>query len=324
MSRRLRYEPFRGEAIMRRARHVSPDDAYYHITTRVAGYPDYFPFKDRLAARRLRRMIFQYASAFCCRLAAFSIMDNHYHFVVFIEKFRFLSRPELERRARLFYGHRYHPTTRHWSDRRWLQFNRKLFEVSDLMQMINGEYGKWFNRRHGRRGHLWGDRFKNPELLDTESVAECVLYIELNANRAGRVRRPEQWRESSANWRFRGKDTDLIPLEEIFPGVEKEKLFETYRWRLYHRGAVATKDHQAVIPPWVLKQEERRGFGRPGLFQTRQRFFSDGVAVGSWEKVDELLQEHCRRGDYKRPRSPVEQVPGVLYSLRRQRVTAFD
>jgi hypothetical protein len=40
--------------------------------------------------------------------------------------------------------------------------------------------------------------------------------------------------------------------------------------------------------------------------------------------VDELLQEHCRRGDYKRPRSPVEQVPGVLYSLRRQRVTAFD
>jgi hypothetical protein len=63
-----------------------------------------------------------------------------------------------------------------------------------------------------------------------------------------------------------------MPLEEIFPEVEKEKLFETYRWRLYHRGAVATKEHQAVIPEWVLKQEERRGWGRPGLFQTRQRF----------------------------------------------------
>lgn len=151
---------------MRRARHVSQDSAFYHITTRVAGLPDYFPLKDRPAARRLRRMIFQYTRAFCCRLAAFSIMDNHYHFIVFMEKFRFLGRPELERRARLFYGHRYEPATRSWNDLRWQQFNRKLFEVSDLMQMINGEYGKWFNRRSGRRGHLWGDRFSNPQLLD--------------------------------------------------------------------------------------------------------------------------------------------------------------
>lgn len=309
---------------MRRARHVSPDDAYYHITTRVAGYPDYFPFRKRPAARQMRRKILLYVSAFCCQLAAFGIMDNHYHFVVLIEKYRQLSREELQRRALIFYGHRYLPMTRHWNDARWQQFNRKLFEVSELMQMVNGEYAKWYNRRYGRRGHLWGDRFKNPELLDAEAVAECVLYIELNATRAGMVRRPEQWRESSANWRWRGKDAQLMPLEEIFPGVEKEKLWETYRGRLYHRGAVATKDNQAVIPEWVLKQEQRRGFGRPGLFGKRQRFFSDGVALGSRQKVAELLEEHCRRGDYRRPREPVEQLSGLLYSLRRQRTLAFD
>lgn len=54
-----------------------------------------------------------------------------------------------------------------------------------------------FNRRHGRRGHLFQERFKNV-LVEKESYGlELSRYIVLNRVRAGMVARPEEWTWSS-------------------------------------------------------------------------------------------------------------------------------
>jgi hypothetical protein len=190
------------------------------------------------------------------------------------------------------------------------------------MQQINGRYGKWFNRSFNRLGHFWSDRFKNPELLDLASVQECLLYIELNAVRAGLVRRPEQWKWGSARLRWLKKDQDLLPLERIFVGVEPDEVYALYRFRLYHRGAIPTKDGQAKISQAVLEREARSGFKQSGQFQDRLRFFTDGLFVGSREKVGNLLDQFRERNDYQRRKNPISHLDGLIFTLREQRQTS--
>ena len=307
----------------RTARHKSPDAAFYHITNRVAGSSDWLPFEDPQARQKLLYMILFYVNAYRCRLAAFQIMGNHFHLVVHFEKPRPLSRQELEESAHKLYGREAEDKTAAWTDAEWKKFNERLFDLSQLMANVDGFYARWFNRTFERRGHLWGDRFKNSELLGLEAVQDAVLYVELNAVRAGMAQRPEQWKWGSALWRLTGQDQDLIPLEELFPADPGSDVYGSYRARLYYRGAVPTRDNQAAIPRWILHQEQRRGFTRAGAFRRRLRFLTDGLAVGPAEKVAQLLETYRQQGRYRRRRHPIPQLGGVLYSLREQRSNAL-
>ena len=147
-------------------------------------------------------------------------------------------------------------------------------------------YALWFNRKFGRRGHFWGDRFKNPELMGLEAVQDRILYVELNAVRAGMVKRPEQWKWGTARWRLTGNDQDLIPLDELFPADPGTDVYRGYRTRLYYRGAVPNRDNQVAIPRWILHQEQRHGYTRAGAFRRGLRFLKDGLAVGAAEETD--------------------------------------
>ena len=144
----------------RAARHKSPEAAFYHLTIRVAGRPDWFPFEERQARRKLLNMMLFYVDAYRCRLAAFQIMGNHFHFIVHIEKPRPLSRQELMESAHKLYGRQAEVKTEGWTDAQWEAFNQRLFAVSKLMATLDGLYATWFNRQFRRRGHFWSDRFK--------------------------------------------------------------------------------------------------------------------------------------------------------------------
>jgi len=307
----------------RTARHKSSEAAFYHITNRVAGRPDWFPLGNHQARRKFLDMMLFYVNAYRCRLAAFQIMGNHFHFIVHFEKPRPLSRDELKESAYKLYGRKAEEKTERWTDAQWKTFNQRLFDVSKLMANLDGQYATWFNRQFKRRGHFWSDRFKNPELLGAEAVQDAILYVELNAVRAGRVKRPEQWKWGSALWRLNGKDQDLIPLEELFPSAPGTDVYRNYRARLYYRGAVPTKENQAAISRWILQQEQQRGFTRPGAFRQRLRFLTDGLAVGPAEKVAQLLETYRQQGRYRRRRHPIPQLDGALFSLREQRSHAF-
>ena len=58
-------------------------------------------------------------------------------------------------------------------------------------------YVRRFNQRHRRRGHLFGDRFKNILVQQEEYGLTLSRYIALNPVRAGLARRPEDWPWSS-------------------------------------------------------------------------------------------------------------------------------
>lgn len=52
--------------------------------------------------------------------------------------------------------------------------------ISKFMKNINNTYAKYYNRTYGRRGHLYGDRFKNIIIKDEVHLLRTTTYIHNN------------------------------------------------------------------------------------------------------------------------------------------------
>jgi len=52
--------------------------------------------------------------------------------------------------------------------------------VSRAVQWLNGSYGIWYNRRHDRTGHLFGERFKAVLVEGSGWGLEASIYIHMN------------------------------------------------------------------------------------------------------------------------------------------------
>ncbi|MFH1619911.1 MAG: transposase [bacterium] len=65
--------------------------------------------------------------------------------------------------------------------------------LSDAMFWINKTYSVYFNRRHGRTGHLFEARFKRKLVQSERYFLALIRYIHLNPVKAGIVARPEDY-----------------------------------------------------------------------------------------------------------------------------------
>ena len=52
--------------------------------------------------------------------------------------------------------------------------------LSAALQWLNGSYGMWYNRRHQRTGHLFGERYKAILVEGSAWGLEVSVYIHLN------------------------------------------------------------------------------------------------------------------------------------------------
>ncbi len=72
-----------------------------------------------------------------------------------------------------------------------LEASREL--LSDGMRRLNGVYAMRFNRRHGRKGHLFEQRFSAYVLLDECHLEAAQRYVLENPVRAGLCARTQDW-----------------------------------------------------------------------------------------------------------------------------------
>ncbi len=88
--------------------------------------------------------------------------------------------------------------------------------LSNGMRLVQTRYAKHFNRRHGRRGHLFGDRFHDRRVEGDDHLVSAAVYTVLNPVRAGVVDRPDEWPWSSYR-ATAGLDepTDFLAREEL-------------------------------------------------------------------------------------------------------------
>ena len=69
--------------------------------------------------------------------------------------------------------------------------------LSEGMRLLNGEYARDFNRRHGRENHLFGRRFWSKQIRSDAHLVQSLAYNDLNPLRGGLADRPEAYRFSS-------------------------------------------------------------------------------------------------------------------------------
>ncbi len=243
-------------------------------------------------------------------------MGNHYHLLLWMETQRSMSREELKKRASILYND---VLLDGWLKSNWERFEERIFDVSELMRSLQSSIARWFNHTFGRRGRFWADRFKSTVFDDIKDAMDCLLYIELNAVRAGLVERPEAYEGCSLYYRDLKKDKWLMPLKELSQTLKQRSVLADFKARVYYRGAVPSKPNQRPIPEWIIKEEEARGFKSQGVFRKRLRHFVDGVVIGNKEFVLQQIEMLREQGRYRRRKHPIEQMGGIYISLKAQR-----
>jgi len=69
-------------------------------------------------------------------------------------------------------------------------------EIARSMQLIAGQTAQAYNRRKGRKGAFWEDRYHATAVENGAHLARCLTYIDLNMVRAGVVKHPAEWEVS--------------------------------------------------------------------------------------------------------------------------------
>ena len=139
--------------------------AWYHIYGHAAEYNGVYPLERKGARQELLRLIRKYTVAYFCGVSAYSLMGNHSHMVARFEAPREVDREELHHRALLLYPGREKMLSR-WMDEAWEQLRCRLFDVSELMRNIQGQFAEWLNLEFDRPGHFWAERFQSSILAD--------------------------------------------------------------------------------------------------------------------------------------------------------------
>ena len=103
------------------------------------------------------------------------------------------------------------------------------------IQLAAGRTAQEYNRRKGRKGAFWEDRYHATAVDTNEHLRRCLIYIDLNMIRAGVVQHPTEWRESGCrtiqNPPQRYSVIDLPALQNLLGFGSLERLqCEHRRW----------------------------------------------------------------------------------------------
>lgn len=161
-------------------------------------------------------------------------------------------------------------------------------EIAASMQLLEGRTAQPFNRRRGRAGAFWEDRYHATAVETGEHLARCLVYIDLNMVRAGVVTHPAEW--------------------EI--GGYHEIQRERARYRIVDRQALADALEIELPQLGDLHREWVEAALQTGSGE-REPHWSESVAVGGREFVERVQRELGDRGRYRE----IEQI-GDSYTLR--------
>ena len=307
---------------MRKARIKLEDGSgYYHTMSRVIEGRMALGVEEKEFFRNLMRL----AEDFCgVRILTYAIMTNHWHLLVDVPVREEISDAELIRRVKLFYSkeivkelHRRLEEFRAAADdvnaRRTREtYTYRMYEVSEFGKLLKQRFTQWYNRKHGRRGTLWEDRFKSVLVERSEkALGTMAAYIDLNSVRAGLVKDPKDYRYSGYGEAVAGVKQARDGIERVMRGFglkgDWAKVGAEYRKYLYVSGSVKGLDEQGRTVKAGLSQKDMESVlkeeGQLSVAEAlrcRVRYFSDGAVFGSKEFVNDVFRKNRREFGLKR------------------------
>ena len=129
--------------------------ATYHVMNR--GNRKGFIFEDDHDRRRFLRTLVEKHDVHGVKIAAGTLMRNHFHLAVVTPN----------------------------------------GNLSEFMERLQGEYARYFNRRHGYVGHLFQSRFRHVQIESDAHLLTALCYLFMNPVTAGLVEHLEDYKWSS-------------------------------------------------------------------------------------------------------------------------------
>jgi REP element-mobilizing transposase RayT len=298
------------------ARFLKEDEkAVYHVISRTA--LDGLPFKD-VDKEYLLELIKKWSRIFFVDVLGFAIMGNHFHLVVRMYPESEVSDDEVKKRYMKLYDLK-HPGPEFELKR----FKKKLCSLSWYVKEIKQGFSRYFNKKYGRQGTLWGERFKSLIVEDGLTLINLLAYVDLNPVRAGIVKRPEEYRWCSLGYHVQsGNRDDLLNVDfgmKEWNEFDEEEIVRKYREYVYEVGSI-DRGKGAVIDEEIVKEERKKGFRlrKSEIFRYRCRYFTDAGVLGSKRFVQEVFEEIKGLLGSKEERQFVRVIGDVgVYSLKR-------
>lgn len=192
--------------------------AFYHIISHTVweAKRPFSSFEKEFFLRLLRTL----AGIYLVDVISYAILDNHFHLLVRVLPGNYLTEEEAVERALKFYspGIVFLKDANYWKN--------KLSDISSFMKDLKQRFTQWYNRIHGRKGHLWNDRFKSVRIEEGKALMAVAAYIDLNPVRAGMTRRIDGWKYTSYSARRAFSGKWLVNIEDIFEGLSLKKYGE--------------------------------------------------------------------------------------------------
>ena len=126
--------------------------------------------------------------------------------------------------------------------------------LSDFMHHLSGSFAKAYNKKHGRSGHFWGERFFQHRNRDRLSLFNAVAYIELNMLRNKAVDRPEKWRWCSYRAHACGHADPVVDFHEMYLdlGQTPQQRQQVYREMVDNRIAELGSQKDPAISAGII------------------------------------------------------------------------
>ena len=309
---------------MRFPRVKAEGQSFYHCVSRVVDRQFIFQTTGHGSPEAERFvLLMRRLEAFSgVRVLTYSLMSNHFHLLCEVPQAQELSEAELLDRIQAGYG----PARRQALDQelahlrqapdgadqiqRLLQpYRNRLFDLSIFVKELKGRFAQWYNRRHGRYGVLWAERFKSVLLEGGEALAAMAAYIELNPVRAGLCADPKDYRycgyaEAIAKGSSLARQGIRVVLGHS-DAISWKEVSQQYRNYLFVHGSLNTKTRPPAFDLATAQSvvDQQNGeLSLPERLRCRIRYFTDGVILGSQSFVESHFYNLKDKLGYKRRR----------------------
>ena len=101
------------------------------------------------------------------------------------------------------------------------------------IQALAGKYTRYYNKRYGRTGTLWGGRYQTRHIEDERYWLTCLRYVEANPVEAKIVVSPEDYRWTSYRVHALGEPSDWLVPHDLYlrlgaTPVERQRAYRAY------------------------------------------------------------------------------------------------
>ena len=306
----------------------------HHVMSRVIEGRFIF---DRQVKEKFREFLVAHCEFAGVELITWCCMSNHFHLLVQVpnaeESRAALDDEEILRRLGLVStGDRVKEARQmivrmkeEPSEKGYLEYRERLvsrmYDVSVFMQELKKRFTWWYNKRVGRKGPLWEDRFKSVLVEDDEKVLlTMAAYIDLNPVRAGLVKDPKDYRWSGYGEAVAGKRERRLGLMRAFGPMKRGEVRDGRSWKRYqafYRKYLYGAGEESPLEDDDATRKRRGAHGAKAVaavtradgelsvaqvVRVRLRYFTDSVAFGSEAWVESVFARNRERLNVKRER----------------------